>query len=491
MSEQGLARKVAWGSVWSIALNVASRSLGLISILILARLITPYDLGVYAAAAVVVELVHILTEVGIYPALIQRKNPSRDFYQTAWTVQVIRGFGIFVIVQILALYFIELYSDDAMVQQAIQVVAISTILHGFSSIYLVNFQKHIDFQSLLKFDMTCRILGFIATIAAAYYLRSFWALVVGNIVLAVSRLILSHIYARGPHRLTLKSSGDLLHVSRWILVHEIGAFVSLKSDTFLITRFLGPQTLGIYEVGYQVAMAPTQEIALPISRALFPGLAKLQEHKEKFTEMLTFTLASIFYIALPAGMGLILIADPLVATLFPEEWHDAAHVIQMLAIFGVARAVFGPCVSALMGKGHMKLNAMLTLFNVVLRVSALSYGLFAHGFEGLLAAAALIAVVQAMVYIFVLVKIDMLMLPRLLTMSWRAAAAALVMSFVLALLLEAGGLLSASSSAVTLLASVSAGAVIYLTALLGVWAISGRPAGIEEAVYVRLARRFS
>ncbi len=486
--EKTVQRNIARGASWSIGLNFATRGLGLISIIILTRLITPYDLGIYAAAAIIIELVNILTEVGIYPVLIQHKNPNLLFYQTAWTVQVIRGVIIFLIVQLFAEYFIHIYTNEQAIHDAIKVITITVLLNGFSSIYLVNFEKEMDFKKLMIFQMICRIIGFIVTIIAAYILQSFWALVIGTITGNFARLILSHIYAPGPHRITLKSSSELLNVSRWIMVHQIGSFISLKSDVFLITRFLGPQTLGIYEIGYELAMAPTRDIAMPISRALFPGLSKLQESKKRFSEAFTLTLVSIIYITLPACIGMIIIADPLVTSLFPENWHDATQVVQLIVVFGLFRMVFSPCISALMGGGYMELNAKLTLVNVAMRISALTYGLIYYGFEGLLIAAAIAAAVQASIYITVLVMKKILIISLFMKKLWRALFSTLLMVVILKLLYGDVGLIQSNSNAIILVATVITGCIVYIVSLFLMWIISGKPTGIEKFFYDRLSR---
>ena len=491
MSEASIGRKVAWGAVWSIALNIASKCLGFISIIILARLITPYDIGVYVAAAVVVELVYVLTNVGIYPILIHKKNPNTVFYQTAWTVQLIRSIIIFIIVQLLAEYFIYLYSDDNAIREVIQVVSISILISGFSSIYLVNFQKDIDFKTVMKFQLTCRVIGFIATITAAYILQSYWALVIGNIIGACTTLVLSYFFAPGTHRITLQSGRELLNVSRWLLIHEITAFISLKSDTFLITRFLGPQALGVYEVGYQVAMMPTQEIALPISRALFPGLAKLQDNKNKFAEMMAFTLTIIVYIALPASIGLIMIADPLITSLFPENWHEAILIVQFIAVFGFFRIFFGPCVSALMGSGHMKLTAKLSLLNMVMRIAALSYGIIMYDLKGLLIASVIVAAVQAAIYLSVLINKEMLNFSQLIKNLWRAFFSAILMIVILEVFFSSFNFMQSSSSVFVLLTYIIVGCLVYLISLTCLWLQFGKPTDVEGIIHARLSKYLS
>lgn len=488
MGEVGLGRKVVWGSIWSIALNVIGRALSLISIVILSRLITPYDLGIYAAAAVVIELVNVLTDVGVYPVLIHRKKPDVTFYQTAWTIQVVRGITIFVLLQVFAEYFIHIYTDNNAVGDVIQIISIAIIFSGFNSIYLVNLQKNIDFKRLLKFKLTCRIVGFTATVISAYLLRSYWALVIGNIAGTFAGLVLGHLYAPGPHRFTFEAGHDLLGSSRWVLIHQIGSFVSQKIDTVLITRFLGLKTLGIYELGYQLAMLPSQELALPVARALFPGLAKLQDDKKKFAEMLTTALSSILYIALPAGVGLIIVSGKLVSFLFPESWKQAAEVLQILAVFGMFRVLFGPCISALMGYGYMKLTALLTLINMILRIGGLSYGVISYGLHGLLVSSVLIAAIQAVIYISVLVNKELLSFSQLIGKSWRAVFSTLTMAALLKMIIHNVDSLFSSTETALLFLLVAIGCLVYILTLFLVWKVSGSPSGLEEILYTRFRK---
>lgn len=455
----------------------------------LARLLEPHDLGVYAAAAVIIELITVLTQTGVEPVLIQRNNPLVSHYQTAWTINIIRGVVIFCVLQIFGQFFVTVYSSDPDVKEAIQVIAFSALLGCASSAYFVNFQKNIDFRTVAIFNITCRLAGLIASITAAYFLRSFWALVVGNFVTAAMNLLLSHMLAPGEHRLTLSKASDLIGSSRWVMLHEICAFTSLKIDTFLITRFLGTRTLGIYDVGYQVAMIPIQEIALPVSRALFPGLASLANDRGAFGDLLTSFLAAIFYLTLPAAVGLFLIAELLVSSLLPEEWFAIADVIKILVALALMRSILSPAISALMGAGLLKINAKLSAAGAFLSISFLSFGVISYGLIGMMVASIIVAALRACIYLNVLQKLEMFKITDYFKGIWRAVIATFFMAFLISQFIEFGLKNLSVDQFSVLLATIPVGIVSYILFVILLWILVGNPDGVESNVYAWLTAK--
>lgn len=448
----------------------------------LARFLEPHDMGVYAAAAVIIELITVLTQTGVGPVLIQRSNSLVSHYQTAWTINIIRGTVIFCVLQLFGQFFVTVYSSDPDVKQVIQVLAFSALLGCSSSAYFINFQKRIDFRTIAIFNIACRLAGLIATIIAAYLLRSFWALVVGNFVTTTMNLLLSHVLAPGNHRLTLSKASDLIGSSRWVMLHEICAFTSLKIDTFLITRFLGTRTLGIYDVGYQVAMMPLQEIALPVSRALFPGLASLASDREAFRDLLTSFLAAIFYLTVPASIGLFLIAELLVSSLLPEEWFDTIDVIRVLVALALMRSLFSPTISALMGAGQLELNAKLSALGAILSISFLSFGVVVYGLIGMMVAAILVAALRSVIYLRILQKLDMFNLREYFMTIWRALIAALFMAFCVDQFIKFGSDSLSIHQFPMLLATISVGMISYTAVVNLLWVLAGKPGGVESSV---------
>ena len=90
----GLGRRMAKGAAWTILMRLSIRSIGLVSTVILARLLVPEDFGLIALATLVLGLLEVVAEFGFNLALIQNQTAGRDHYDTAWTLSVLRGVAV-------------------------------------------------------------------------------------------------------------------------------------------------------------------------------------------------------------------------------------------------------------------------------------------------------------------------------------------------------------------------------------------------------------
>ena len=87
-----LGRDIARGAIWTVASRFAVRGVGIISTLILARILVPDDFGLIAQAMLIVEVLQTATEFGVQIPLIQNQNATKAHYNTGWTLKIIRGF---------------------------------------------------------------------------------------------------------------------------------------------------------------------------------------------------------------------------------------------------------------------------------------------------------------------------------------------------------------------------------------------------------------
>jgi O-antigen/teichoic acid export membrane protein len=82
---------MAKGAAWMIALRFAIRAIGLVSMIILARLLVPADFGLVAIAMALAGALAAMSEFGFQVALIQNQAADRRHYDTAWTLGIMRG----------------------------------------------------------------------------------------------------------------------------------------------------------------------------------------------------------------------------------------------------------------------------------------------------------------------------------------------------------------------------------------------------------------
>ena len=165
----------ARGAVLVVGMRWIDRLIGLVSTLILARLLVPEDFGIVAMASVVVGLIDTLLDLGVGSALIQNRDAGREDFDTAWTMRVIQALGAALILWFAAPLAAEYFRDPRVVD-VIRVMALAMLIGGFENIGIVAFQKNMEFGSDFRFFFFRRLAGFIVTISLAFWLHSYWAM---------------------------------------------------------------------------------------------------------------------------------------------------------------------------------------------------------------------------------------------------------------------------------------------------------------------------
>ena len=128
------------GSAWMIMLRWTLRLTGVVSTVILARLLTPNDFGVVAIAMIVVGMFEMLSATGQSQAIIRHSDPTREHYDTAWTISVIIGFGIGTAIFLIA-PLTNIYFHDERSIMVMQCLSLRAIMSGFENIGMLNFER--------------------------------------------------------------------------------------------------------------------------------------------------------------------------------------------------------------------------------------------------------------------------------------------------------------------------------------------------------------
>src|ERR1043165_9830156 len=108
----GIHRNLLYGSALMIAMRWTTRLLGLISTLILVRLLTPDDFGVVAMAMVIVGLLEVFTHTSVDLALIRDRDPSRAHYDTAWTLEILQALALAAVLVVVAPWSARFFADE-------------------------------------------------------------------------------------------------------------------------------------------------------------------------------------------------------------------------------------------------------------------------------------------------------------------------------------------------------------------------------------------
>ncbi|MGE0581058.1 MAG: lipopolysaccharide biosynthesis protein [Steroidobacteraceae bacterium] len=476
---------MAVGAVWMIAFKLADRSLGLVSTLVLARVLVPHDFGIVAMAMSFVTLLELLTAFGFDTALIQKQAKDRVLWDTAWTFNVL--FGLFVAGMMVTFAGeVATFYRSIELEQVIRALAAGALVQGFENVGVVAFRTEMRFDREFRFLVTKKIIAFSVTIPAALILDNYWALVIGQVVGKLAGTSLS--YGMHPYRprLTLAAAGSLFHFSKWLLASNFMNYLRERSSDWIIGRTNGATALGTYNIGAEFAALPSTELLAPINRALLPAYSSIKDDPAKMRAEYLSVLSVVVLVGIPAVLGLAATAPFLVPALLGPNWLGVVPVLMILAFTGATNVISGNVYPAYLAMGRPDVAVKVGLFGAILNVVLMLLLAPRYGLTGAAFAALTTSLVVVPVSIAVVIRMLDVRPGAILRAIWRPFVAAAIMygcvfAFVRQFALDPGTLVNLGRLALAVLL----GAAIYVGGVATLWLASGRPHGGETMLWTR------
>lgn len=487
MSEAGkepsLQRHLVRGSAWSIGLRWSARLLGLISTVILARLLTPADYGIVAIAGLIVGSLEIFAQTGQYGAIVRHPNPTREHYDSVWTVSLLLGFGLGVM--ILAMTpLTTAYFHEPRAKLVVEILALRTMMSGLQNVGTMNFGRNLNFRRQFYFRVIPELIAFVVTIGFAIALRNYWALVIGIISQSVATIVLS--YLMDPHRprLCFTKIGEIWSFSIWTLFKNLGTYVNNQIDKLAVGGFAGAAAMGRYDVARDVATSPSQELINPVVATLMPVMAKVQNDPEKRRELYLSTLSWSALICTSTGIGVALVAEDMADLVLGPKWHDVWPLMPWFALsWGVVGLTSGIS-SVLLALGHAYASARLQWTrNVGFALTIFPVAYVFRDLQVIVMTRFFVTLIVSPTMFYVLSRALNVPMRDFAIALWRPMAAGAVMAAAV-LMLNAG---LPFRGPPRLFLDIALGASAYAGALMLLWTLNGRPAGPESAAW-ELAR---
>jgi lipopolysaccharide exporter len=475
-------QRMAVGAAWMIGFRLIDRGIGLVSTLILARLLVPADFGLLAMATSFIALVELLGAFGFEVALIQMRNPERRHFDTAWTLTVLLGVVTATIMIATSIPLATFY-DEPRLTPVIVVLALASIVTAFENIGIVEFRRQMSFDLDFKFQIAKKLAAFSITVPLAIGTRSYWALVAGMLAGRVVSSAWSYRVHPFRPRLSLSAARELAKFSKWLLANNFVQFLRMRGSDFIVGRIVGSGALGVYNIGYEIASLPTTELLAPINRAVLPGYAQLASDPLAMRHGFVNVIATSTLVSVPAGFGVAAVAPLLCEVLLGPKWLDAIPVIELAAFQAVIVALQSSFYPAYFALGRPDLVTRLNGAHAALLLPLSVFLTLRGGIVGTALAGLVASAVFAPVnYAVLLPRLGVSV--RVLAQSlWRPLGASAAMFWATREVMVA--LAAYVPKLPLLLCSVAVGAATYVSLIAVLWALSGQPRGGESFVLDR------
>ncbi|HTI79168.1 MAG TPA: oligosaccharide flippase family protein [Acetobacteraceae bacterium] len=484
-----LLQKTAGGAGWTIGWRATTRFLGFFSTLVLARLLVPADFGIVALGMSFSRAIDVFADLGVQDALIRQTSPARVTYDTAFTINIIRGVFTAAVIGAAAYPFAVFFGDPRL-RNVVWALAAAVALDAMENVGVADFRRHFAFRREFQLSIIPRLAQVATTITLALLWRNYWALVAGILtqrVLATAASYMMHPYRP---RLSLRGWSDIVGFSFWTWLIGMSRMIKGRGITMIVGATLNTTLLGVYMVGAEIAALPELELIAPLCRVCFSSFSAVRRANMDVAETFLRITSSTLVIALPASIGISAIAAPVVALAFGPNWLIATPVVQILAaacIFSVPGRVSWTLFSAFAYlRSLFWFGVVISIAQFLLLVPFIWY----WGLVGAAVATALGMLAEQVTYAVVAFRRFAIRPNALLNRTWRCLLATCAMATCLVAAgygWEPGNTGTAYTISHVLLA-IGLGACVYAAVLLGLWLAGGRPDGPETDVLELLRR---
>lgn len=329
-----LTERAVIGVLWTSLAMGMQAVLQLLALIILARLLTPSQFGIFAAAITVIGFISILSEFGVSAALVQHPNLDQRHQRVGFTMSLLLSVPLVGLIWIVAPVIADFF-HVAELTRVVQIASLATIFHGASLTAEALAQRELRFRWLAAIDAAAFGVGYtIVGTALAWYGAGVWALVGAHLSQHFVRMICLLVGQPHPKRplIERRAIGELLYFGGGFTLARIGNYFAGQGDKLVIGHWLGTQMLGLYVHASQLMTTPAILFGQILDRVLFPTMALVQLEPSRLIRAYRSGVTVCALAIFPASLVLALVAPELVLVLLGPAWSGVVVPFQILAL---------------------------------------------------------------------------------------------------------------------------------------------------------------
>lgn len=319
---------------WSFLSEVATKVVTPLVFVILARLLTPEDYGVVAAATMVVSFSQIFWEAGMGKAVIQYQGERVTAANTAFWINNLLGLVVAGLLVAMAPMVADKLFHDPRVALVLKVMAVQVLLSAAGSVHTALMQKDMQFKRLFWVRLLTVSAPGLISIPLALRGMGYWALVAGSLVGQTLQLVALWRISdwRPAFAFDSASARRLVGFGSWVAMSGLLGWFYMWADSLIVGMYLGSHELGLYRTGNTFVMMLYGILFGPLLPVLYSHLAGIQEDRTRITQLLGRIFRLITFISVPAGFLLYTLAEPIARIVFGPNWLGIGLVISMMGL---------------------------------------------------------------------------------------------------------------------------------------------------------------
>lgn len=466
---------------WVICSKLASKLVDLTSLLVLARCLGPADFGLVAMAMTTIFIVEAIFELPLSAALIRSIGITDEILQTAFTLGLLRGVIIGLLLAVLSWPIALVYGEPRLVE-LVCVLAFAPMMRGLISPRMVIFARAMNFRPEVIMEVSGKVAAAIAAIAIAMTTASYWALVAATVLGPAIMMVISYCMAPMRPGLTLKNWRIFSDLVGWNMLSQLISSMNWQLDRIILPRFVDAHSFGGYTISSDLVSIPFQAVLYPLTRPLLALLAKGQDYGEAYLK----ASGGVFLLMSPIFAFMLCMSAPLVGLVLGQKWDDVTPVFQALCLIAILRLPASTMWIFALLSNRLKSVTIRLLVELLAYVPMALAGIALWGIAGAIAAkigATIIATAASMVLIRDFAGSRILDQLRVIYRAIIAniLAGSFVYYFVYKYIADLNNIYQLLIAGIVFVA-------VYIGAVYALWALAGRPERFEALVFKMVAQ---
>ena len=368
---QELNIKVKTATKWSAVTEIVAKLVTPITSMVLARLLTPEAFGVVTTLTMIITFAEIFTDAGFQKYLVQHEfkdaQDRDESTNVAFWSNLVMSLFIWSVIAIFANPLAALVGNPGLGHVLI-IACVSIPLAAFSSIQMALYKRDLDFKTLFKVRIISTLIPLLVTVPLAFWLRSYWALVIGTITVNVINAVLLTVFSKWKPRLfySFAKLKEMFSFTVWSMIEAISIWLTSYVDVFIVGTMLSQYYLGLYKTSSALVgqiMGLVTSITTPI---LFSALSRLQNDGQEFQRLFFRFQKLVGLLVIPLGMGIYLFSDIVTELILGSQWKEAAGFVGLWGLTSAITIILSHYSSEVYrAKGKPKLSVLAQVLHIV------------------------------------------------------------------------------------------------------------------------------
>lgn len=364
------------GIGWMGLLQVSVRIISFIKIILVAKILSPVDIGVFVIVTTVLSLVEVFSEIGVQTFLVQSKQALSRVIGTAWVVIFLRGVLLFFVILAFS-YPVAMFFNNPSLFPLVALSSLIPLIKACENPFVVTFQKHLHFRIEFTYRLFIVLTDFFVSLYLVSIFHSVFGLLVGLIASICLGVILSWILLRERPSLRIEKKVfyKLTTFTKAIIPLNIANYLVNQIDAILIGKLSGVGALGVYQIGQKFSSQPLIEISDIFGKVTLPVYVKITNDRQRllraYKKIVVFLSAVSILVAL-----LLFLLSPLLIRFLGPAWQEANALFPILLTYGFVMAIWGTNGSLYFSLGAQKLLAKLAVIRLIITVPLLGIAIY-------------------------------------------------------------------------------------------------------------------